>query len=295
MKKKDLIQKWLNHNLNAAELKAFKELDAYSSLQKIQDASQHYKAPQYNSEEAFKNLKQALPTATEKRFPRYWVAIAAVVVIAISVSLSVFKTDIVTHTSMASVQENITLPDASTATLLPNSEIAFSEDTWSKDRAISLKGAAYFDVKKGSSFTVQSTQGKVTVLGTQFSVKDWGDFFEVTCFEGSVRVEGYGKTSILKPGMSFRALEDTVTIVPADNEPVLWSSAHTTFNSVPVSAVLDFIESNYSVTFKNKTELKGMFTGKVSHDNLNETLNVVTIPFNVSFEIRNQIVILKSE
>jgi ferric-dicitrate binding protein FerR (iron transport regulator) len=45
---------------------------------------------------------------------------------------------------------------------------------------------AYFQVKKGQTFSVNTTDGVVKVLGTHFNVKQRKNYFEVNCFEGLV-------------------------------------------------------------------------------------------------------------
>ena len=293
MKKNELIQKWLDHNLNEEELAAFKQLDAYSSLQQMDAAAQAYKAPVYNTEHAYEKLKEVMQQPKKKSIPKYWLGIAAILVVSLGVYLSVFNTEIVSHTSIAEATQNISLPDASEVTLLPNSTIEYDKNSWDTSRAISLKGAAYFNVEKGKTFTVESAQGLVTVLGTQFSVKDWGSYFEVTCYEGAVRVVGFGKTEVLHSGMQFISVNRDVTVNNLSKTE--WSDENTVFKSVPLKSVLDFVEQNYAVTITNASNATGTFTGSIPHENLTEALQAIAIPFKLHYEINQATVILKSE
>ncbi|MDX1463704.1 MAG: FecR domain-containing protein [Marinirhabdus sp.] len=298
MKKNDLIQKWLDHNLNEEELEAFKQMDAYSSLQQIDSAAQFHKAPAYDSEAAYQKLQRKIQADRRTRFPRYLIGVAAVLVVALGVYLTMFTSDTTTYTSLAAIKENIELPDASEVTLLPNSSIQFDGDTFDKARAISLKGAAFFDVEKGTTFTVKSDHGLVTVLGTQFSVKDWGSYYEVSCYEGSVKVDGPSQHHILTAGMTFTNIDGAVSVEsvdPASKDNIRWSPKFTDFDRVPVAVVLRFIEKNYGVTIQQEKEMTGLFTGKIGHTHLEEALQMVTIPFQYTYEIRNATVILKSE
>lgn len=65
------------------------------------------------------------------------------------------------------------LPDGSRAFLRKGASLSYDKTFNSKDRRVSLKGEAYFDVKRDESlpFVVQTPQTRVRVLGTSFNVK----------------------------------------------------------------------------------------------------------------------------
>ena len=48
MKREELISKWLDHNLNDQELEAFKTLEDYDDLVKLNKNMQSFKADTYN-------------------------------------------------------------------------------------------------------------------------------------------------------------------------------------------------------------------------------------------------------
>ena len=58
------------------------------------------------------------------------------------------------------------LPDGSAVSLSPNSKMEFGSDADSRD--VNLNGEAFFEVKKGVPFTVNTANGNVSVLGTSF-------------------------------------------------------------------------------------------------------------------------------
>ena len=66
----------------------------------------------------------------------------------------------------------------------------YSATSWNDgERILKLKGQVYFEVKKGSKFSVRSTQGIVSVLGTSFNIYDREGAYKVECFTGKVKVE----------------------------------------------------------------------------------------------------------
>ena len=68
------------------------------------------------------------------------------------------------------------------------STITFNKHNWDTNRTLELNGEAFFDVEKGNTFTVKTSQGNVSVLGTEFNVNASVDFFRVSCYEGKVKV-----------------------------------------------------------------------------------------------------------
>jgi ferric-dicitrate binding protein FerR (iron transport regulator) len=52
------------------------------------------------------------------------------------------------------------------------SKLSFNEKKWADQRALTLEGEAFFKVQKGQTFSVNTTAGVITVLGTQFNVKE---------------------------------------------------------------------------------------------------------------------------
>ena len=71
-----------------------------------------------------------------------------------------------------------------------------------------LKEKDILKYKKAQNFTVNSDNGSVSVLGTQFNVKTNPSYFEVLCYEGKVQVKNTQETAILTKGLSFRKIEN---------------------------------------------------------------------------------------
>ena len=70
------------------------------------------------------------------------------------------------------------------------SELRFPVQFGSGEREVFLKGEAYFDVQKDTSrrFVVHLKESNVTVLGTSFNIKAYGDedYIYTTLVEGKV-------------------------------------------------------------------------------------------------------------
>ncbi len=89
------------------------------------------------------------------------------------------------------------LPDESRVTLNAGSSLKYNKKSWFDQREVELKGEGFFKVAKGETFTVNTNNGSVTVLGTAFNVQAWNDDFKVSCEEGRVSVEVAGQQAII--------------------------------------------------------------------------------------------------
>ena len=127
------------------------------------------------------------------------------------------------HVTAPGLVQALTLPDGSQAVLDGGSALDYAEDA--ADRRVTLRGAAYFDVKKdGRSFTVTSGDTQVRVLGTRFALRDCGGCILVTLAEGRVQVDDSrtGRQVVLEPGQQLRLGDDaTPAPVPVDADQAL--------------------------------------------------------------------------
>jgi ferric-dicitrate binding protein FerR (iron transport regulator) len=179
------------------------------------------------------------------------------------------------------------LPDSSFVNLNAQSQLTFKKNIWDYKRQVHLEGEAFFSVASGARFDVVTPEGTVSVLGTQFNVKNRGDFFEVVCYEGKVQVISDKRRNELTQGQSYRILEgheqksDNIQDVSPG-----WISNQSNFKSVPFSYVMQELELQYGVTVKAENlDLEQLFTGTFEHDNLTLALKSITLPLNLQYQI----------
>ena len=298
MKQEDLIKKWLDNSLNSQEFEAFKTLEAFDELTRLDNALQQFKPQDFESNTELEKLQFALKKRTKQqhKWLKPFIQIAAI--LAISVGFYYFTSNLETNFNTELAQkENILLPDNTTVKLNAKSALAFNNKNWKSSRAIDLTGEAYFKVSKGSKFTVHTSVGDISVLGTEFNIKDRDNLFEVVCYEGSVKVD-YNKISrILKPGESFLVLDNKVVEKPkTKNTSPFWINNESNFKSMPYSQVLAEFERQYNVTFSvNDIDANEVFTGGFPHNNLDNALQAITIPLNLAFTKNNNKISLKRE
>lgn len=295
MKKENLISKWLDNNLNDEEKEAFDKLDASDSYRKIVRAVESFSGPQVDIEGGYYRLKERLSSGPRpKQNTGFYFSLAAAVLV-IALTVYVF-TNSTSSAYQADLAENklVQLPDNSTARLNAGSKLTFDKASWKQQREVVLSGEAFFDVEEGVKFSVVTSQGSVSVLGTEFNVKDRVNFFEVSCFEGKVLVQSLDQQLVLSAGEAVRITGDKVELQKAVGSGPSWLEQRAVFKSVRFSEVLDELERQYDVSISGDLRYsKEYFSGSFSHINLETALQAVTIPLNLSYTISGNKIALK--
>lgn len=237
--------------------------------------------------------KEGVKSALVVRFswkPMVSVAAAAAVIIGLVIAWPDNEL-IIKRAGMAS-QEVFTLPDMSTATLNAGSEITFDED-WSDERTLKLQGQAFFEVIKGSRFSVVTDQGIVEVLGTSFDVFARDDRFIVKCKTGRVKVSA-GKNSVeITPGNQAELSGNMLAISKFDLADADWQSGEFVYSDEPLNHVFEEIERQFNVVISSPDVSAKRYSGRFSDKDLEKALELVCIPMGLDFSIEgeNQVVI----
>ncbi|WP_299225236.1 FecR family protein [uncultured Psychroserpens sp.] len=298
MDKDELLEKWLNNALTDVEMHAFSKREDYQSNQKIIDMAKHFKASKFSTIEDFDTFRSAYqeqPLVKRLNWFNQTLRIASVIVIALGLYFTFFNNQEFTeeHT-LAGEKMSINLPDQSKITLNADSQISYDIGTWDSERSLTLKGEAYFKVAKGKTFAVVTSSGTVTVVGTEFNVKQRSNFFEVICYEGIVKVTSDTTTRQLLAGDTYRILNEKFTQDNTlDTEPN-WINDKSSFKAVPFKDVVAELERQYNITVMLKeVNVARTFTGGFTHNNIEEALAAITLPMDLKFEISspNQVLI----
>lgn len=299
MNKEALILKWLDNDLSPEELEAFKALEDYEAIIKLSNYSKGFKAPEFNTDEALQtvltNIKKQPNRQTNWLSPLLKIAAILAICFGAYYYTTTLDTTINTHYAEKSL---IQLPDHSEVNLNALSKITYNPKQWTKDnRNLKLEGEAFFKVKKGSTFNVVTSSGIVTVVGTEFNVKQRQNYFEVTCYEGIVKVTSNNIDTKLKAGDSFLIINDhTIERITFNTKKPDWLNNVSSFISVPLSEVLDEFGRQYNVKIDAKTIKQDvLFSGKFTHNDINIALQSITQPLQLRYKKVNKTIILTRE
>ncbi len=304
MANEEIIKKWLAGELSDEEKKAFESSAAFFEIKKLSDALQDFKAPEYDPEKEYQKLSGKILShkKTISLYDRLKPVLKVAAVLILTLTVGYFSYTYLSSSSIENEwiaeQSEVFLPDASVVMLNAGSKIRFDEKKWEKGRNVELSGEAFFKVNTGSQFNVITHQGEVTVLGTEFDVADWDNYYEVTCYSGRVKVITSQKTVILEPNEAFRIINGHANqyTVSGKSSPA-WTEGESSFKSVPLRFVFAELERQYNITLEtqNKVDLSQEFTGSFSHKNLNIALESITVPVNLSYEVKDNKVVISVE
>ncbi|TRX01549.1 FecR family protein [Flavobacterium gawalongense] len=297
MKNEKEILKWLNNELSSKEIEDLKQSEDFETLEKIAHYASQLETPKVDAHaalEAFKarnhsKKKTKVRTLNFKTFYR----VAAVLVVLLTSAYFLFYNNTKSFETQIAQTKTFTLPDNSEVILNSASKLTFNKKKWSDKRDLTLEGEAFFKVKKGQTFSVNTTAGVVKVLGTQFNVKERKNYFEVNCYEGLVSVTYNNETVKLPPGKTFRVINGTIENVEDFNtKNPSWIQQESSFNRIPLDQVIAELERQYDLKIKvEDVDTSKLFTGSFTHTNKEIALQAVTIPLKLSYKIEGKTVI----
>lgn len=164
---------------------------------------------------------------------------------------------------------SLILSDGSRVWLNAESELRYPVQFSGPERKVYLKGEAYFEVIKqeGVPFIVCSDEAKITVLGTEFNVRNYeGGDIATTLVKGSVLVSRAQNVCRLNPGQQAVIGKEGIKINEVD--PVLytsWKDGFFIYRSRTLDDILQELSRWYDFTYfyRNSSLEKTTFTAKL--------------------------------
>lgn len=294
------LAKWLNDELSAEELKAFRNTPEFESYQRIVRTASGLRGPDFDTERALAEALQARQQARGRvvRFRAYqtlWKVAAAVIVLLGITYFYINSLDKAVHAEYARHTE-VVLPDASEVQLNAGSDLSYNETRWDSRRRVTLEGEAYFKVAKGQTFMVETPAGTVTVLGTQFNVLTRKGAFIVSCYEGMVRVEHEGTTRKLPAGTGYRWVNGQTGNFEVSASKPSWTEDESSFRSMPLTFVLQELERQYDVKVSTRGVDTGqLFTGSFSNTNMDLALQSISAPLQLGYSLEGKKVLIYAQ
>lgn len=297
MKNEKEILKWLNNELSSKEIEDLKQSEDLQTLEKIAHYASQLETPIVDTHaalEAFKaqnhfKKKTKVSTLNFKVFYR----VAAVLVVALASAYFLFFNNTKSFETQIAQTKTFALPDHSEVILNAASTLSFNEKKWTDNRALTLEGEAFFKVKTGQTFSVNTAAGVVRVLGTQFNVKQRKNYFEVNCYAGLVSVSYHNKIVTLPPGKTFRVVNGTIENVADFNaQHPSWLQQESSFSKIPLDQVIAELERQYDLKIKVEgVDTSKLFTGSFTHTDKEIALQAVTIPLKLSYKTQGKTII----
>ena len=185
------------------------------------------------------------------------------------------------------------LPESSHVIINADSRVTFKKN-FTENRQVNLAGEAFFEVEPGSTFTVVTDQGIVTVIGTSFNVKARPGIFEVSCYTGKVRVEKNELQELITPGEKVEAINNKLVKEESVRGDIpSWTVGKFNFENVSFEEVADELERQYKVNLIYSEKIsQRLYTGLFEKGDLDKALDLVTWPLHLTYKIQGSKVII---
>lgn len=174
----------------------------------------------------------------------------------------------ITQTAPYGRTATVTLPDGSAVELNHGAALTWRNSFGWFDRAVSLRGEAYFEVRPGTTpFTVETFNATTTVLGTRFNVRAWADdpqpATRVAVASGHVALRARshaapavhltaGRFSELAAQQPRPSPPDTVSIA----QVLAWRTGGLAFRNVPFGTIFAELERRFDLRVQADATLK---------------------------------------
>lgn len=276
------LAKWLNNELEGEELNAFEASEDFAVYQKIKHYSAELKTPDFNDD---KMLQTILKTKKSNKISiqKVLLRIAAVFILGFGITLAVKNFANFTAFSVNGATTAFVLPDDSSVLLNSGSSVEYKKWNWNNERKLKLDGEAFFKVAKGKKFEVATELGNVTVLGTQFNVKNRNKRLDVSCYEGKVQVTYQNQQIILTKGMmvSFANGNQIHADQTQRTEPE-WLKKEVRFSKENLLSIVEELNRQYNIEIEYKGKATNQtFSGTIPMNDLDVALEIIATTYHL--------------
>jgi transmembrane sensor len=196
----------------------------------------------------------------------------------------------------------ILLPDSSTVWLNANSTLEYTSEFGTTNREVTLKGEAFFDVKKDNkAFIVKTDKIQVHVKGTRFNIEAYkkNAMVKTTLEEGKVElhVGGSNKFFTMKPGDQIilnTQLNDVVVKKVNPFDISAWKEDKLVFDNTPLSEVIAKLENRYKVNIKidSKKAIRERLSMTIEQEDIEEVLDLIKLSSQLQIKMEGNEIVL---
>lgn len=223
-----------------------------------------------------------------------WISAAAAVLLAAASLFLYLYLQPDSSVLIAEAGERVTfveLTDGSRVQLRPNSQL-YQMGEPGTDHSYRLSGEALFDVVSDPDrrFMVDAGNGRVTVLGTRFNIRDYAGETQVYLFEGQVRFETADGSHaiILAPGEGSVITQDYEITGPfpvSEQEATGWTENRLIFSNREAGSLFNELEFHFGITIEAPESIRReIMGGSITLDNAEQSLGDIASVLGGYFE-----------
>jgi len=279
---KERVLEWLHENEQHKQL--------YFQVKDILD---YAAAPGVTAEETDQRWQEIAarlaPAPAKGKIIYPWYRVAAAVAVLMILTTAVLyiwfpaRPALVTITNTEATPRAVRLPDSSEVWLLNGSELSYAP-RWEKEREVTLKGTAFFEVSKHTEypFTVKTQQMNILVLGTSFIANSSATTAAAAVTDGMVKAVLPGKEWTLKPdeGVFFENGKSSKQLVHGSYYRMM-KAGFFDFNNTSIREIAEILQVvyGYQVTVRQPEALQERsMSGHMAisdEENLHKAIEVV--------------------
>ena len=204
------------------------------------------------------------------------------------------------YSSYGHKTKTVSLNDGTKVHLNAGTTLSYSKNFNSTSREVTLSGEAYFEVEKGSSpFIISTDLAKVTVLGTKFNVRSREDGFEIGVNEGKVKIENKTKSIDLKKGEQVDISIDQpkiISVSKVSNFYPGWKNNKLICDNSSLEKICKELERRYDIKiqFQDNLQKNTTISGIIdlSPNNLDSVLSSISLLSKRKFKLQGDSYIL---
>jgi transmembrane sensor len=259
----------------------------YQQLSKLwKESGVVLEEPVYDTEKAWNKLDFALKRGKRPDF-RLLLAACFIGILIVASWMLFSKREV---TMLAANNEKLTLPDGSTVILRKGASISFPAAF--AERAVTLKGEAYFDIRpdKDHPFRIQTTRATLEVLGTSFVINSSQLYDRLVVSTGKV---SFNK-NIVTAQQTAILDEKGIDIKPVKNSNYLsWHTGILKFDNEPITQVAAELSDYYNLPIKPDSGLEQYtITAKFDHQPVEQVLEEIKLLVNLSHRNQHDTILL---
>jgi len=220
-----------------------------------------------------------------------WAAAAAALILFTSIFL-LRQTTQIEPTLIADAGENITtveLQDGSSVTLRPNSQL-YQNDISDQQLSYSLSGEALFEVTHNPDreFRVETTDGRVRVLGTTFNLNERNNKTNVYLIEGKIAFETVDlNLSVTLSAGEGATIEDLQLSEPfrfEESNITSWTQNRLTFSDRSAGSITDELEFHFGINIEMEENMRSeVLGGSITLEDREQSLKDLEVVLDGSF------------
>lgn len=278
------LSQWIEGRLTDEELKTKVSPSDFNAYLQLRQTLNGLTFPEPDMERQYRAIKdkkiERLDRVPKMIKLRAWLSVAAAVLLLFGVYR--FVTPNARSTGYGQTAQ-VALADGSEVMLNSRSTLTYP-NFFAYRRKLQLEGEAFFKVRKGRDFTVETHLGKVSVLGTQFNVNAQNDYFEVICYQGKVRVDHKQSVWVLQKGEAVRFYRQSAEQWKPQEPAPAWLNHESAFKNAPLETVLLQFTNQYKQPVIYPDSIKALrFTGSFTHRDMQTALRSICTPLQMRF------------